>query len=70
MLLNTVLAVNLITGDIKSAEANVAFVRQLYRDLGFVTHVVACVVECGQPFREYTITAIKEDEDPNSIEYK
>ena len=70
MLLNTVLAVNLITGDVKSAEANVAFVRQSYCDLGFVTHVVARDVVCGQLFREYTITAIKEDEDPNSIEYK
>lgn len=41
----------------------VEFIRQAYRDEGFVTHVDKREVVCGQFFYEYTITAIKEDDD-------
>ena len=47
--------------EVSRVEKAVAFVRQAYRDEGFVTHVDKREVVCGQIFIEYTITAIKEE---------
>ena len=60
----TVVSANIaVLNEIENAERTVKCVRKAYRGAGFVTHIDIRDVACGQLFREYIITAIKEDED-------